>query len=225
MGNVGYIPGEIAFPQLKTGMTFLKTQAQFLNVTDLKPTQDMINKFAFDINANLKRMSKGMKQKTAIVESFMNSPDILIFDEPSTGLDPLMENIFIGYVKQQKELGKTIIMSSHIFEEIEECCDEVIMLNEGKVIEHIDMEKIHHNPLKTYRIGLKTKKDYARMLQDKKFVVKNHKDATLQVFVSVYDNDINTFIKNLLHYDITFLTEIKYTLEEHFLTCYKHIIN
>jgi ABC-2 type transport system ATP-binding protein len=220
---VGDIPGEIAFPQLKTGMVFLKTQAEFLNVKDFKPTTEMIEKFAFDINANLKRMSKGMKQKTAIVESMMGEPDILIFDEPSTGLDPLMENVFIQYVKLQKSLGKTIIMSSHIFEEIEECCDEVIMLNEGKIIEHIEMEKIHHNPLKTYRIGLKTSAEYTRILRDKNFTIKNQKDATLQVFVSVLDKDVNDFIKHLLAYDIAFITEVKYTLEEHFLTCYGNI--
>ncbi|GHU49710.1 hypothetical protein FACS189459_2030 [Bacilli bacterium] len=180
----------------------------------------MIDAFRFNINANLKRMSKGMKQKTAIVESFMADPDILIFDEPSTGLDPLMEKVFIEYVKQEKNKGKTIIMSSHIFEEVEECCDEVIMLNKGKIIEHIEMAKIRHNPTKTYRIGLADNSNFSNIIKDKKFKLTKKKKETLQVFAEVNDKDINNFIKNTIKYKILFLTEIKYTLEEHFLKIY-----
>ena len=117
---VGYIPGEIAFPDAPTGMEFLKRQAELLGLNDMSYAETIIKKLQLDPTANLKRMSKGMKQKTAIVAAFMADPEILILDEPTTGLDPLMRAEFIDILKKRKKKGKTIFMSSHMFEEFED---------------------------------------------------------------------------------------------------------
>jgi ABC-2 type transport system ATP-binding protein len=78
---VGYVPGEIAFPDIDTGSRFLKIQAELLGVKNMGYTNELIKKLQLDTSANLKRMSKGMKQKTAIVAAFMSDPEILILDE------------------------------------------------------------------------------------------------------------------------------------------------
>src|SRR5690606_11205607 len=92
--RVGYVPGEIAFPDAPTGAAFLQRQAELLQLKDMSLAQSLIEAMQLDPTANLKRMSKGMKQKTAIVAAFMADPDILILDEPTTGLDPLMRAAF-----------------------------------------------------------------------------------------------------------------------------------
>lgn len=88
--KIGYVPGEIAFPDLKTGIEFLKCQADFLGLKDMSYANTLIERLQLDPRANLKRMSKGMKQKTALVAALMNDAPIIILDEPTTGLDPLM---------------------------------------------------------------------------------------------------------------------------------------
>ena len=95
---VSYIPGEIAFPDLNTGTLFLKSQAELLNLNDMIYANELISRLQLDTSANLKRMSKGMKQKTAIVAALMANKDILILDEPTTGLDPLMREVFLDII-------------------------------------------------------------------------------------------------------------------------------
>ena len=108
---VEYIPGEIAFPDLPDGVQFLKSQAELLGLKDMDKADYLIKRLQLDPTANLKRMSKGMKQKTAIVAALMANKDILILDEPSTGLDPLMRETFLELVLEEKKAGKTISVS------------------------------------------------------------------------------------------------------------------
>lgn len=111
--NIGYVPGEIAFPDLKTGIDFLRCQADFLGLRDMSYANELIERLQLDPRANLKRMSKGMKQKTALVAALMNHAPILLLDEPTTGLDPLMRMAFLDIIREEHQNGKTIFMSSH----------------------------------------------------------------------------------------------------------------
>lgn len=113
---VGYVPGEIAFPDLKTGIDFLKCQAEFLGLRDMSYANELIERLQLDPRANLKRMSKGMKQKTALVAALMNDAPVILLDEPTTGLDPLMRATFLDIIKEEHKKGKTIFMSSHSFD-------------------------------------------------------------------------------------------------------------
>ena len=106
--NIGYVPGEIAFPDLKTGIDFLKSQAEFLGLKDMSYANQLIERLQLDPRANLKRMSKGMKQKTALVAALMADLPIIILDEPTTGLDPLMRVAFLDILKEEHAKGKTI---------------------------------------------------------------------------------------------------------------------
>jgi ABC-2 type transport system ATP-binding protein len=213
---VSYIPGEIAFPQLKSGDDFLKLQAEFWNVKDLDGTTKLAKQLHLDTSANLKRMSKGMKQKTAIIASLIHDSDILIFDEPTTGLDPLMRHIFMEEVARQKQLGKTIIMSSHLFEEIEECCDRIIMLKSGKITNHIDIDLIRHPREKTYKLGFVTKEDYSAFSQLKYKIVGDN-EKHLEHYIKVKDDVINELLVDLSKYKLKYMSQIKQTLEQYFV--------
>jgi ABC-2 type transport system ATP-binding protein len=93
--SLGYLPGEISFMEDMTGIGFIKFIAEMKGIRDFSRARELIDMFGLDPNGKIKKMSKGMKQKIGIVCAFMNNPDIIILDEPTTGLDPLMQNKFL----------------------------------------------------------------------------------------------------------------------------------
>ena len=212
---IGYIPGEIAFPDAPTGTDFLKKQAELLGLKDMSYAESIINKLQLDPTAKLKRMSKGMKQKTAIVAAFMANPDILILDEPTTGLDPLMRKEFISILDEEKKKGKTILMSSHMFDEVEQVCDRVAMIKDGKMIAVKATEEVKHHEEKVYKIEFRSQEDYVRFLSEP-FDFVETRESQNQVIVKIHDSQINMLFKTLKNYDIKFMTEMKFTLERYF---------
>jgi len=217
--SVGYVPGEIAFPDASTGTVFLQRQAELLGVKDMSYAHKVIEILQLDPTANLKRMSKGMKQKTAIVAAFMANPDVLILDEPTTGLDPLMRSGFIELINEEKEKGKTIFMSSHMFEEVEDTCDRVALIKDGKIIAVKSSLEIMRNENKEYKIEFASADDYKRFLGETIDLTGQRVNQN-QVYVNVNDRDINTFLSLLKDYNLKFITEIKYSLEQYFKSQY-----
>ncbi|MCH1982237.1 ATP-binding cassette domain-containing protein [Ruminococcus sp. OA3] len=213
--RVGYIPGEIAFPDAPTGTEFLKRQAELLGLSDLSYAKNIIQKLQLDEAANLKRMSKGMKQKTAIVSAFMADPEILILDEPTTGLDPLMRAEFVDILNEQKKKGKTIFISSHMYEELEDTCDKVALIKDGKIIDVKSTMEIRHSQDKIYKVEFYSGRDYERFLSER-FELNEKRDTQNQVLVKVNDTQINAFTNVLKDYSVKFISEIKFTLEDYF---------
>ncbi|WP_405080750.1 ABC transporter ATP-binding protein [Paenibacillus chitinolyticus] len=212
---IGYIPGEIAFPDAPTGSEFLRRQAELLGLKDMSYAESIIKKLQLDPTANLKRMSKGMKQKTAIVAALMADPDILILDEPTTGLDPLMRAEFVDILKEEKKKGKTIFMSSHMFEEVEHTCDKVALIKGGKLIAVKPTAEIMHNENKVYKIEFLSSKDYRRFLSEP-FDFAEKRESRNQVLVRINDRDINLLFGTLKGYPIRFIAEKKFTLADYF---------
>jgi len=216
--SIGYLAGEIALPDDMNGLKYLKLIAKMRNMKDFDYMYELLDIFKLDPNSNIKQMSKGMKQKIAIVSAFMHNPEILLLDEPTSGLDPLMQNNFIELIKREKENGKTIILSSHIFEEVEKTCDRVGMIRNGKLIKEFTIEELKHSKLKTYKIEFKDFKSIEEIKS--KFPNADYKDKEKQMIISLNDSQINTLIRELSKYDILFLKEEKHTLEEYFMKFY-----
>ena len=213
---IGYVPGEIAFPQVETGSEFLKIQAESIGLKDMSKAEWIINGLQLDPTANLKRMSKGMKQKTARVAAFMHSPEIIILDEPTTGLDPLMRDVFVNLIKAEKARGATIIMSNHMFDELEETCDYVGFIKDGHLIDIVDMNKLRNMPYRDYVITFENKKDFDEI--DVKYMeILERDEFDLSITVRVKLSDINEAVKEFRNRDIKSLTEKKHTLEEYFI--------
>lgn len=212
---IGYVPGEIAFPDLKSGTEFLKSQAEFLKVKNMDYANYLIEKLQLDITANLKRMSKGMKQKTAIVAALMNDAEILLLDEPTTGLDPLMRISFIDLVQEEKNKGKSILISSHLYEELEKVCDRIILLDRGKILNITDMNEIRSRNSVDFKIEFKTKDDFERFKQLDFNIIRIQEEYN-QVTVKIGKNEIKNLINSLTNFDLKFITEVKFTLEKHF---------
>lgn len=212
---VSYVPGEIAFPDLKDGITFLKNQAELLGIKNLDYANYLIKKLQLDPSANLKRMSKGMKQKTALVAALMSNKEILILDEPTTGLDPLMRETFIDLIFEQKNKGKTILMSSQMFDELERTCDRVALIFNGRIIDIADINELKSSTRKIYKIEFLQKVDYQKFKRLRYKIIRDQKQYN-QVTIDIDDKDINRLFKTLKNYQVKFIAEIKFNLEKHF---------
>ena len=213
---IGYVPGEIAFPDVEDGSTFLKIQAEMLGITDMSKAEQVINMLQLDPTANLRRMSKGMKQKTALAAAFMRQPDILILDEPTTGLDPLMRKAFVDLIMEEKAKGTTIFMSNHMFDELEETCDYVAFIKDGHIIDIVNMKDIHERPFREYEITFFDLEDYKSAdISQVEVLDKNDKKLTLVIRLDLTKTD--GMIRELRKHNIKSIVERHYTLEKYFM--------
>lgn len=213
--KIGYVPGEIAFPDLKTGIDFLKCQAEFSGLTDMSYANALIERLQLDPRANLKRMSKGMKQKTALVAALMNDAPIIILDEPTTGLDPLMRATFLDIIKEEHRKGKTIFMSSHSFDELEKTCDKVALINDGRIADVCDMDRVRNREVKEFKIEFYTAEDYRRFLREKYETIRLQEQYN-QATIRIRSGDTVQLLGVLKGYNVKFISELPYTLERHF---------
>ena len=149
-GSVGYLPGELSLMEDMTGDGFLRFMAGLRGKRDLGAAEELKELFQLDGRQKLRRMSKGTKQKVGLVCAFMSRPALLILDEPTSGLDPLMQNRFVELVLQEKARGATILLSSHMFEEVERTCDRVAILRKGRLAAVETVENMKHAQTRRY---------------------------------------------------------------------------
>lgn len=164
--SLGYIPGEINFFDDMTGTEFLRFVAKYKGIANLDRQKELIERFELDPSGKIKKMSKGMKQKIGIITAFMHDPDILILDEPTSGLDPLMQNRFVELIAEEKEKGKTILLSSHIFEEVERTCDRIGIIKDGKMVTVDSVENLRERHMHKYIVTLNSEEEAMAFAKD-----------------------------------------------------------
>ncbi len=232
LGKVGYLPGEIALPEGLSGWEFIDMMCKLRNIENKDRLNYLLDKFKLNPNAETKKMSLGDKRKLAIVTAFMHDPEVLILDEPTSGLDPVMQQNFIDFIKEEKKRGKTILLSSHMFNEVEATCDRIAIIKDGKIVSMFNANDIKHNENKNFMIYFsqlkelkefvsslpKTRKDVTNI---KRIGVKSFNEDDLSVLVAVNDKDINELVEMLAKYKIKAFKQIKFTLEDYFMQFYK----
>lgn len=216
--SLGYLPGEIAFLSDMTGTEYINMIAKMRGMKDMTYANELLSMFKINPKANLKRMSKGMKQKIGIVTAFMHNPDVILLDEPTSGLDPLMQKTFIELVETEKKKGKTIILSSHIFEEIERTCDRIGIIRNGQIIKQFNAKEFRHSRPKTYEIEFENQQDLEKML--KLYPDSKINQRLKQLMISIPDSKVNQFIRSLSECQIHYLKEETETLEDYFMKFY-----
>ncbi|MDA1279365.1 MAG: ABC transporter ATP-binding protein [Chloroflexi bacterium] len=131
--NTGYLPGEFVTYQSLTALNLLQYFAN-LRGGDLKLARTLAERFDLDLTRKIGELSRGNRQKVGLVQAFMSDPALLILDEPTTGLDPLLQQEFHNLVLEQVKTGKTLFISSHVLSEVEVICDRVGIIREGSLI-------------------------------------------------------------------------------------------
>lgn len=214
--NLGYIPGEMAFFDDMTGIEFLSFLAKYRNMRAIDRTKELLVRFELDARAKLKKMSKGMKQKVGIVAAFMHDPSVFLLDEPTSGLDPLMQNRFVELVLEEKARGKTILMSSHIFEEVERTCHRVAIIKDGRLVAMDSVDALKAAQIKKYVITLESDDSASAFAGENlnvSAISQNHVTVTVQ-------NDIKELISIMNRYPVTNISAPSQSLEEIFMQYY-----
>lgn len=223
MDKVGYLPGEIALPEGLNGYEFLDMMKKLKHVTDDTWLNHLLQLFELDPSGDTKRMSLGIKRKLAVVTAFMNDPDILILDEPTSGLDLKMQQVFIEFIKEEKKRGKTILLSSHIFSEVDATCDRIAIIKDGKIVSEFIADDLKHNNNKNYLVDFASTEDSEKFNKDNKnnkhFTIVNHSDN--QTLINVDDKNINELILALSKSNVVGFEHLKETLEDYFMKYYK----
>lgn len=221
----GYLAGEIAFIDRMSGIDFIYFAAKLQEISDMARAKQLIDFFELDPNAKIKRMSKGMKQKIGMVCAFMADPELYILDEPTSGLDPLMQNKFVELIQSEKERGKTFLMSSHIFEEIEKTCDKTLIIRDGRAVLQKDMSQLSKDRAKNYKIEFSTELDrstFEKRIIDTSFILNFVKPMTTKGTIVEFSIIGNThvIIDSLYGLSVTDIQACPQTLEELFIHCY-----
>jgi len=139
--HIGYLPGDVRLPGQMTGRQVIN---YFWRLQGREPVllDDLVKRFDVEIKRPLKGYSKGMRQKIAIVLAFMCDPEVLILDEPASGLDPLLQRTFNEFLLEEQARGKTIFMSSHIMSDVEKVCQRIAVIRDGQLVTVEEVETL-----------------------------------------------------------------------------------
>lgn len=192
-------------PEVFEGVMEVITKSLSLGMT---MTLEGVDRTKFKSDVNLEQL--------AIIAAFMHDPKVLVLDEPTSGLDPLMQKRFVELIKDEKKKGKTILMSSHIFEEVEKTCDDVIIIRDGRIVHASDVASLSKASVVRYHVGV-TDVDVARGVLLTDYAVTDAGDA-LEVMVP--KEKVDAFVKTLAGMEILQLESKAQTLEDLFMQYY-----
>ena len=216
--RVGYLPGELSLYPNMTGEGFLDLIARIndRNV-DTQYRRSLYDRLQLDPSRKMRQYSRGNKQKVGIVCAFMSRPDLLILDEPTGGLDPLVQQTVMEMVREARADGRTVFFSSHILPEVEAVCDRVGIIREGELIRTSPVDFLTKQSFKRLRLTLR-EAAAVDSFSGIDGVVETKRDG------SVIDLEVSDNLEQVLQSAMTFglddLDVLPVTLEEIFLTFY-----
>jgi ABC-2 type transport system ATP-binding protein len=160
MSRIGYIPSDANAYSAMTVNEFLDYCIRFYKVQNSgKRISELSEMFELDVNRKIADLSLGNRKKVSIIQSMLHSPELLILDEPTTGLDPLMQSVFFELLRSENKKGMTIFFSSHILGEVQMLCKRVAIIKDGKIIQLEDIDNLRKKQLKKVTVEFADVKD------------------------------------------------------------------
>ena len=216
--RVGYLPGELSlYPGMK-GEQFLNLLASVNGKTvDKAYRKSLYDRLQLDPSRKMSQYSRGNKQKVGIVAAFMSKPDLLILDEPTGGLDPLIQQTVMELVQEVKEDGRTVFFSSHILPEVEAVCDRVGIIREGELIQTSSVDALTKQAFKRLRLTLRETPaaDSFTKIDGVTETGRRDNEVDLQVTANIED-----VMRGALSFGLDDFDILPVTLEEIFLAFY-----
>ncbi len=214
--EIGYLPSEVFYYEGMKVLDLLKYSASFFKKDCTKRLFELADVMELDLNRRINDLSYGNKKKVGIVQGLLHQPKLIILDEPTAGLDPLMQHKFFNLIREENKRGATIFFSSHILGEVQRLCNRVAIIKEGSIIEIKDMKTLQKDQYKKIRIT-------ADSLDESRFQVEGvskleRENGTISFF---YKGDINAITKLVSNETLSDLAIEDLTLEEIFMHYYE----
>jgi len=213
---IGYLPSEVFYYEGMKVLDLLKYSASFYKKDCTQRLHELADLMELDLKRKIEDLSYGNKKKVGIVQGLLHQPKLIVLDEPTAGLDPLMQQKFFKLIREENKHGATVFFSSHILGEVQRMCNRVAIIKEGRVIEIQDIRTLQKDNYKKVRITGDGIDDSHYQFEG---VSKLEKvDGTLNFF---YKGDINRLTRLLGDGNISDLTIEDLTLEEIFMHYYE----
>ncbi len=213
--KIGYLPSDIAYPVNMTGEEIIDFAMSIRGENGKARKDRLVKRLDIDLSKKIKECSKGMKQKIGIIQAILHEPELIILDEPTTGLDPLMQKVFNSLMIEESKKGTTVLMSSHILSDVETICDRVTMIRKGTIVMTEKMEEIKKK--KTKRATIRFRGNAINLAECEG--VSNLKQDNKTIMFDITDN-INPVMAKLANIDIENITIEALSLEEIFMKHY-----
>lgn len=227
--RIGYVPGELRLEGRASGHGLLRFYAEVSgsegsSASVLHTARELADRLSVDLDRPVRTLSKGNKQKVGLIQAFMHRPELLILDEPTSGLDPLMQREFLTMVREAKDAGQTVLLSSHVLSEIQQTADEVAVLSAGRVVAEGDVASLRLGSVRRVRVRLGTADAAAARAAFERIPGVEGLDAAadddgLRMSATI-DGSIDPFVKLVAQYDVRELTVEEPDLEESVLRLY-----
>ncbi|MFD4879718.1 ATP-binding cassette domain-containing protein [Streptomyces sp. NPDC058420] len=215
--RVAYVPGDVTLWRNLSGGEVIDLYGKLRGGLDTSRRAELIDRFELDPTKKGRTYSKGNRQKVALVAAFASDVDLLILDEPTSGLDPLMEEVFQRCVEEERDRGRTILLSSHILSEVEELCDRVSIIRKGRTVETGSLSDLRHltrTSVTAELVGVPNRLGSLPGVHDLDIQGK-------RVRLQVESDQLNAVLRSLSESGVRSLTSKPPTLEELFLRHYQ----
>ena len=215
--HTGYLPGELKLYDNLTGAEMLRYLGHLSGGVDWARVENLATRLDCDLLPPIRSLSHGNRQKIGLIQAFMNTPDLLILDEPTIGLDPLMQQEFYRLVSETKAQGRTVFLSSHIMPEVEHICDRVAIIREGRLVTVEDIDNLKARSIRRLEIH------FAGPVSQEKFTeISGVKDVSVHdsVLTCTVVGELDALVKAASQARVVNIISHEPSLEEIFLDYY-----
>lgn len=216
--RIAYVPGDVILWPNLTGGEVIDLLGRMRGGFDIENRNKLLQRFELDPRKKCRTYSKGNRQKVALVSAFSSNAELFIFDEPTTGLDPLMAAVFQQCVAELKKAGKTVLLSSHILAEVEAVCDKVSIIRNGEIIESGTLAELRH--FTRTLVAVETSKPIAGL--EGMTGVHNLSVEGAKANFQVDAGELDHIMKHITSFGLRSLTSTPPTLEELFMSHYSN---
>ena len=217
--RVGYLPGELHLDENMTAQQIFRYFNRLRgNRSNWDFIQELSDRLKLELKTPIKNFSHGNKQKVGVVQALMHRPELMLLDEPTGGLDPLMQQEVLRMLAEAQDNGATVFFSSHIISEVQAVADRVAVIREGKIVEVAETTSLLHRSMRQVRIRFQQPTE-AEELYKLPGVELIAKDDGLGVLLQV-EGTMDALIKTLAKYPVNDFETERTSLEEIFLAYY-----